>query len=193
MFRAETWSAAFVNSAGTPLAAEEALQYLKVFCYAALMLPGDLSGRNDADRLGRSISTAVKIFSGQNKNNTGQPDGIPADQSFCLAERFVQLMLRKNCFHHYKKILRSIENIVDKQKGIEKVVVETAVDLDKEFLEILEDKTKKLIGAKKVALTQRIIPELIGGIRLRWGSLLFDGSVKRALEKMTLELKAQTT
>ena len=63
MFRPENWATAFVHAAKTPLAAEEALEYLKIFCFAALSLPGDLSGRNDADRLGRSIRAAGQRLS----------------------------------------------------------------------------------------------------------------------------------
>ena len=181
MFRPENWAYAFVNAAKTPVRAEEGLHCLKSFCHAALSLPGDLSGRNDADRLGRSIQAVKKRLP------------LPVEEdSFCLAERFIQLMLRKNCFHHYKKIVNCIEKIIEKQKGIEEVIVEAAVDLDKEFLREIEQKAKNLVGAREIKLTQRLIPELIGGIRLRWGSLLFDGSVRRSLEKMKLNLKSQT-
>jgi F0F1-type ATP synthase delta subunit len=41
-----------------------------------------------------------------------------------------------------------------------------------------------LTGAKDVKLIIRVIPDLSGGMRLRWGSTVFDGSIKWRLEKM---------
>ena len=184
MFRAENWARAFVNAAKNPLAAEEALQYLKVFCNGALSLPGDLSGTNDSDRLGKLIAAAKNRFFEKNENDS-------AMRNFTVAERFIQLMVRRYCFHQYKKIIRSTEKIIYKQKGIEEVIVEAPVDLDKEFLETLGEKTKKMIGAKEIKLTQHLLPELIGGLRLRWGSTLYDGSIRRALQMMALELKSR--
>ena len=191
MFRAENWAAAFVNSAKTTLAAEEALQYLKIFCIAALSIPGELSGRNDAKRFGLLITGTKCRFSGQNKEDEEQFNKTDAGQSFFLAERFIQLMMIKKCFHNYKKILRCIEKIINKQMGVEEIIIEAAVELDKELLQNIGEKAKKMIGAREIRLIQHQIPELIGGIRIRWGSLLFDGSIKRFLENMAGDLNSQ--
>ena len=184
MFRAENWALAFTNAAKTSLAAEEALQYLKVFCSIALSLPGDLSGKNDADRFGKCIHTAgIKYFTNNAKEHSSE--------NFILAERFIQLILQKGCFNHYKKIIRSIETKIDREKGIEEVIVEVPVEIDREFIKNLEEKAKIITGANEIKLTQRLMPELIGGLRLRWRSMLYDGSIRRALEMMTLKLKSQ--
>lgn len=180
-FKPEPWAHAFVTISGSVSVAEEALEYLRVFCHAALTLPGDLSGRNDADRLGRSIETALA----QSQGNTEQ-----AEQPAVLAERFVQLMLRKHCFHQYKRIIREIEKTIYKQKGIEEVFIETAVEPDDSFLEAVRMQAKVLTGAKEVKLSRRLIPELVGGLRIRWGSVLYDGSIKRRLQKMAGDLGA---
>jgi ATP synthase F1 delta subunit len=182
MFRSENWAIAFVHASKTTLNAEEALQYLKLFCNTALALPGDLFGKNDSDRLEKIIISAKKKYFEKNADNS-------ALHNYTIAERFFQLMVRRYCFQHYKKIIRSTEKIINRQKGIEEVVVESTVDLDMEFMDIMAEKTKKLIGAKEIKLKQRLIPELIGGLRLRHGSMLYDGSIKRALEIMGSELK----
>ena len=191
MFKADNWAKAFVNTTKTPLDAEEALNFLKTFCYAALSLPGDLSGKNDADRLGRSIEAAWLRFSEQNNDNAQETVETPTKQNFRLAERFVMLMLRKDCFHHYTKILRSIEKIINKQKGIEEVTVEAAIKLDNELLRDIEAKAKSLLGAREINLTQHLVPDLIGGIRIRWGSKRYDGSIKRGLEAIAGNIKSQ--
>jgi hypothetical protein len=181
-FRPEPWAEAFVNAAGSASAAEEALGNLRVFCRAALMLPGDLSGRNDANRLGRCITAALALASGRGAaERMPRSDGTDAAG---FASRFIQLMLRKNCFYYYKRILREIEKAIYKQKGIEEVIVETAVEPEGGILETVREKALHLTGAKDIKLTLRVIPDLIGGIRLRWGSIVFDDSIKWRLGKL---------
>ena len=193
MFRPEPWAEAFVKTAGTPLSAKDALDYLKVFCRAALALPGDLSGKNDADRLGRSIRAALartELIAEGCGENQGSATGEANNDTIVLAERFVLLMLKKKCFHHYKRIIREIEKTIHKQMGIEEVFVEAAVDLGEELMATLKEKAKQLSGAKDVVFSIRLIPDLIGGFRIRWGSMLFDGSIKGQLRKMTVDLGA---
>ena len=179
MFKPEPWAAAFVNSAGTPYAAEQALEYVKIFCSAALSLPGYFSGKNDADRLGRAINRALASGS--------------AMEPSMLAGNFVQLMLRKGCFTQYKNIIRCIEKIILKQKGIEEVFIETAADPEEQLLMMVQEKAKKLTGAKEVILSVNIVPGLIGGLRLRWGSMVFDGSIRHQLQKMAANLGAMNS
>ena len=59
MFRPEPWAEAFYNTAGSVAAAEEALEYLHIFCHSALALPGNISGRTNADKLGKILRTAL--------------------------------------------------------------------------------------------------------------------------------------
>jgi len=101
-----------------------------------------------------------------------------------LAIRFVQLMLLRNCFYQSKKIIREIEKSIDKQKGIEEVHVETAVLPEEKLLAGLKEKAKLLSGAQEVRLSLQLVPDLIGGFRIRWRSMLFDGSIKGHLQKM---------
>jgi len=183
-FRPEPWAEAFVSAAGNALAAEEALEYLRVYCRAALTLPGELSGRNDADRLGRYIAAAL-VSSGK-AAKTAREGGETDTAVF--ASRFIQLILRKRYFYRYKEILRGIEKVIYKQKGIEEVIVEAAEKPQEEILDAARKKALCLTGAKDIKLILRVIPDLIGGVRLRWGSIVFDGSIKWRLEKMAADI-----
>jgi F0F1-type ATP synthase delta subunit len=40
------------------------------------------------------------------------------------------------------------------------------------------------LSGKKVTLTQVLAPELLGGVRLRLGNVLYDGSVLASLQQM---------
>jgi F-type H+-transporting ATPase subunit delta len=44
------------------------------------------------------------------------------------------------------------------------------------------------LSGRKVVLSVQIVPELIGGIRLRVGNVLYDGSVRNALDQLEQRL-----
>lgn len=185
MFRAEPWAEAFTGTAalspedpeeGLSLTAE-ALEYLRLFCRFALLLPGDLSGRGDAGRMDASIQRALEKQS---------CSGPAAD----TARRFILLMIRRGCFHQHKRIILEIEKIIYRRKGLKEVIVETAVDPGEQLLSAARKKAALLTGAREIKTTIRIIPSLIGGVRLRIGSVLFDGSIKGQLKKMAADLSA---
>jgi len=199
-FRPEPWAEAFINAAGSVSAAEEALGYLRVYCRTTLMLPGVLSGRNDAARLGQCIKSALAVVSGREAahgtagktpGSNGSAGNSPAGNSPDAADyasRFVQLILRKDCLHNSRQILREIEKAINKKKKIEEVIVETAEEAGEGTLAAVREKALHLTGAKEIKLITRVIPDLIGGLRLRWGGIVFDGSIKRRLEKMTRDI-----
>lgn len=66
-------------------------------------------------------------------------------------------------------------------------VVETAQPLAAEQLEQVTALAGRLSG-RKVSLSTQIKPELIGGIRLRLGHELYDGSVRTALDQLEQRL-----
>jgi F-type H+-transporting ATPase subunit delta len=181
MFRAESWADAFIKSAAVlAVNAEEALEYFKLFCRSALFLPGDLSGHNDADRLGSSINAALK--------KTGQAADTAAAGPADLARRMVMLLIRKNCFSRYRNIILKIEKGINDQKGITELIVESVTELDGELLKTLQKKAAGMTGAKEVKVKSLLIPELIGGLRIRVGSKLFDASFKTQLHMMAADL-----
>ena len=67
-------------------------------------------------------------------------------------------------------------------------VVETARELAADEVTALEAKTSAALG-QKVSLEPRVADELIGGVRIRVGNTLYDGSVATALEDLERRLK----
>ena len=66
-------------------------------------------------------------------------------------------------------------------------VVESALPLQQEQLQAVEESASRMFG-KKVKLTVKDEPALIGGLRLRIGNTLWDGSVKAQLEELRKQL-----
>lgn len=65
--------------------------------------------------------------------------------------------------------------------------VTTAAPLEGERIDALSAALGALTG-RQVAMTTRVDPDLIGGVVTRIGSVVYDGSVKRHLERMKVAL-----
>lgn len=66
-------------------------------------------------------------------------------------------------------------------------VVESAMALDDAELQSLTALAGRLTG-KKVQLSVAVRPELIGGVRLRLGNVLYDGSLRASLDQLEQKL-----
>ena len=77
--------------------------------------------------------------------------------------------------------------LVHDSRGEVEGTVETAKPIDDDELRKIEAAASVTFG-KKVSLRVEVDPELIGGIRLRVGNTLFDGSVATALDDLERKL-----
>jgi len=92
-----------------------------------------------------------------------------------LAERD-RLALLPDVLEEYRRRLLDYLNVV-------RAEVVTAVPLPGERVQALESALAEMTG-RTVAMTARVDPAIIGGVVTRIGSVVYDGSVKRQLEKM---------
>ena len=84
----------------------------------------------------------------------------------------------------------AFRDLLMQDRGEVEGTAESAHPLDDAELEALTNLASRLSG-KKVVLTAAHKPELIGGVRLVVGNVLYDGSLRAALEQ--LEGKLQQT
>jgi len=104
-----------------------------------------------------------------------------------LLRNLVHVLLRRRRQQVLFSIQPEYRAIVMAERGEVEGVAETPRPLDSEEIHALNEIARKLSG-KKVALTVAVLPELIGGVRLRVGNILFDGSVKSSLEQLEQQL-----
>jgi F-type H+-transporting ATPase subunit delta len=83
--------------------------------------------------------------------------------------------------------LRQFETELDAQLGFTEVEVSSARPLSQEEKRELEARVERMTG-KKVRTRYVSNPELLGGVLVRAGSTIYDGSVRGQLEKMRQEL-----
>jgi F-type H+-transporting ATPase subunit delta len=179
MFRAEPWAEAFLRAVAPPDGAE-ALEVLRVYCIAGLLVPGELSGLGDAERFCRIIDSARKKCGAD----------TPSADIALIARNFFLLMVRKGCFHQYKKITVQIQKLINARKGIAEAVLETPFEPDAGFIDAVKNDLLKKTGAKEIHIIPRLVPALIGGLRIRMDGVLFDGSLEARLKRMAADLRS---
>ena len=100
---------------------------------------------------------------------------------------FLRLLVAKNREMILPEIIVQFKRLRDERLGILEVTVQSAAPLDerqkKELIAHLEGVTKK-----RVRMTAVIEASLIGGIALRYGDTVWDGSIRRQLDSLRRRL-----
>lgn len=104
-----------------------------------------------------------------------------------LVLNLVYLLITKGRLGIFSDIVDEYHRVLDKHRGIERAEAITAVPLDD------EDKAKltRYLGAvvdRKVALTSEVDPGLLGGVSVRIGGKLMDGSTRSQLAALRREM-----
>ena len=108
---------------------------------------------------------------------------VPVTKMLVLLARTGKLELVPDLAAAYQERLLAHQNIV-------KADVTSAAPLSPEKTKALEESLAKVTG-KKVELSVRVDPALLGGVVARIGSTVYDGSVKTQLQRMRQELVEQ--
>lgn len=100
---------------------------------------------------------------------------------------FVRLVIEKNRTFILEIAYSIFKKIKDESEGLLSGVVESALPLDDETIVELKQQLEMSFG-HKVDIEFRITPDLLGGLRIRVGNTVMDGSVTGKLEKLKSEL-----
>jgi F-type H+-transporting ATPase subunit delta len=100
-----------------------------------------------------------------------------------LVKNLAYLLVSRNHLRMMADLAAEYERLVDAYHGIEHAEVITAIPLDPEEKKELEQRLSGLRG-KKIVLTNKLDPDLLGGLVVRVGDKLIDGSVRTRLQKL---------
>lgn len=101
--------------------------------------------------------------------------------------RFVMRRLIETKPRHYIEILSNLERLVRLELSRRHAVIESAVDLDQGTRDQLENTLRSKYGAD-LTTEFRTAPELIGGLRVKIGSDVYDSSVRDRLARLEASL-----
>ncbi|HWI52145.1 MAG TPA: ATP synthase F1 subunit delta [Symbiobacteriaceae bacterium] len=100
-----------------------------------------------------------------------------------LVFNFLLVVVRKRREAFFPQMYRSFLDLANEARGIVEVEVRSAVELPEETVRTLEQKLVSRLG-KRVKFQTQVAPELIGGLVVRVGDELMDGSVRTRLRRM---------
>jgi F-type H+-transporting ATPase subunit delta len=104
-----------------------------------------------------------------------------------LVRNFLLLLAEKNRAGEIEEIAREFDRLVARAEGVLDVELTTAVELSEKEARDVIGQIEKASG-RKVEATQRVDPDLIGGLVLQAGSLRLDASVRGRLDRLRQEL-----
>ncbi len=100
-----------------------------------------------------------------------------------LLRNFLKVLAHHGRLDILRGIRRRARQMYDKMRGRQRVQISTAADLDADLTRRLTDMLRGMLGAEPV-LEVNTRPELIGGIVLRVGDTVYDGSIATRLERI---------
>lgn len=100
---------------------------------------------------------------------------------------FLKLLLDKNRGFYILQVGEEFQLLVEAHKGIIKGTVLVTCTLTDDQIRKLEDKLSTSTG-KRVMLTQKIDPEIIGGLVVHLGDKVIDNSLRKKLDDMKEDL-----
>ncbi len=97
------------------------------------------------------------------------------------------LLVRRGRFHLLPAVSREFTRLHHRREGIVEVTVTSAIALEASDVEALRGRLTAMTG-KRVELHQEVDAELLGGLSIRIGDRLIDGSVRGRLERLRTDL-----
>ncbi len=102
--------------------------------------------------------------------------------------RFLDLLIENKRTGTLPAVREYYAALADEHHGIVRAEVASAVRLTPGEEEQLRGRLRSMFG-KRPEISTRVDPELLGGLRLRVGDLVFDGSIRAALADVREQLK----
>ena len=105
-----------------------------------------------------------------------------------MVKNFVNLVVDKNRADSLVAMCASYNELMEEQANIARAEIISAVPLTEEQVKKIEDKFSGLVGQTVKAETI-VDASLIGGVRVRIGDTVYDGSLASQLKKLNESLK----
>ena len=145
-----------------------------------------------ADALAQNRELSVfffsPYFSTQEKEDGLRRTVVDADPTLV---NFLQVLIENHRLPLIHRIRRQFDVLWDHEHKRLPVEVTSAVELDRSVVEALEARILEQTG-QNVELESNVDPAILGGIVLRVGNSILDGSVRHRLEQLRKEVAKAT-
>jgi F-type H+-transporting ATPase subunit delta len=99
------------------------------------------------------------------------------------------LLLRRRRLDTLPQIAREFKRLYNRRAGVVDATATSALELDQQEVADLTKRLETMTG-KKVELATTVDPGILGGIQVRIGDTLYDGSVRGRLERLRSRLES---
>ena len=106
-----------------------------------------------------------------------------------IIKAFVRLLAEANAISQADKIINEFVSIWNKEQGIVEAEIISADKLEKQTANMLNKYIGKLSGAKTVSIKETEDKNLLGGVIIKYGDKVLDGSLKTRLSSLREEMK----
>lgn len=103
-------------------------------------------------------------------------------------KKFVEILVKNNDLNSGEKIVNEFIKVKNKKEGIVESEIVSARKLDNSTVKLLNNYIVKLSGAKKVVLEKSLDKNILGGVVIKYGDKILDGSVKTKLGELRSEM-----
>lgn len=100
-----------------------------------------------------------------------------------LTMNFVGVLIQNRRLNVLEGVMDAFDRMVSERKGVVRVLVETAHQLNAKQKEGVSVKISSALG-KDVIIDAQVVPEIIGGTVITIGSYMIDDSVRRKIERL---------
>ena len=99
----------------------------------------------------------------------------------------IKLMIRRGRIHELPRLAAEFRRLDNARQGITIATAVSAAPLTKEEIEALTRRMEQFTGGR-IELAVQVDPSLLGGVVVRVGDRLIDGSVRGRLERLRNQL-----
>jgi ATP synthase F1 delta subunit len=101
--------------------------------------------------------------------------------------RFLELLAERHRLPAVFRIRREFDQLWAEENKQLPVTITSAVELDKDTVDDLGKKIQEQTG-QKIDLTANVDPDLIGGLRMQVGNMVYDATIRGRLDKLRREV-----
>jgi F-type H+-transporting ATPase subunit delta len=117
-------------------------------------------------------------------------DAILADANIGgVAANFIRLVTSKRRLFFIREMIADYRKLNDAHRGVTHAEVTSATALTDTHIAELKDSLRAASGGREVDLDTKIDPSIIGGLIVKLGSRMVDGSLKTKLNAIRLAMK----
>jgi F-type H+-transporting ATPase subunit delta len=97
--------------------------------------------------------------------------------------RFLELLAERHRLPAAFRIRKEFDRLWAEENQLLPVTITSAVDLDEGTVKDLATRIEEQTG-RQIELTTTVDPDLIGGLQMRVGNMVYDATIKNRLEKL---------